>query len=96
MTGSLDDLHARLATQAVRRPFTEQEQTLATALEQIFATGEHDFQAVARRLNERNVARLSSNTADWTAELLASELEAINDSLDAAYAAAPAIAGYRK
>lgn len=95
MIGWLDDVHSRLATQAVRRAFTEQEQTLAAALEQIFATGEHDFQAVARLLNERNVSRPSGNTGEWTAEVLASELKAINESLDAAYAAAPAIAAYR-
>lgn len=95
MARSLDDLYARLATQAVRRPLTEEELALAAALEQIFATGEHDFQAVARLLNERNIARPSGVRAHWTAQALASELKAINDSLDAAYAAAPAIAEYR-
>lgn len=95
MTGLPDDVHTRLATQAVRRAFTAQEQSLAAALERIFTTGEHDFQAVARLLNERNIARPSGSTADWTAEALASELKAINHSLDVAYAEAPAIVGYR-
>jgi len=90
-----DDVHSRLATQGLRRPLTEAERALAEALERIFASGEHDFAAVARRLTEHGVAAPSGERGPWTAALLEAELRLVNQSLDAAYAAAPPIAAYR-
>jgi hypothetical protein len=90
-----DDVHLRLATQGLRRPLTEAERALAAALEQIFASGEHDFTAVARRLNEQTIAAPSGDRRPWTAALLEAELKIVNESLDAAYAEAMPIAAYR-
>lgn len=90
-----DEVHSRLATQGLRRPLTEAEQALADALEQIFASGEHDFAAVARRLNEHIIAAPSGDRGPWTVALLEAELKTINQSLDAAYAEATPIAAYR-
>ncbi len=90
-----DDLHSRLATQALRRSLTEAEQALAAALEEIFTAGEHDFDVVVRRLNERKVAAPSGAGGPWTTALLESELKTVNESLDSAYATAAPIAAYR-
>ena len=79
-------LHARLARQALARPLSETEQALARALESIFATGTHDFTAVAAALEAKHVAKPSGASAPWTTALLEQELKAINASLDAAYA----------
>jgi len=78
--------HADLANQSRGRPLTESEQALAVALERIFATGEHDFEGVARALQEQGVRRPSGATDSWTAATLEDELKTINASLDAAYA----------
>ncbi len=95
MTVADDDVHSRLATQGLRRPLTEAEQALADALEKIFASGEHDFTALARRLNEHSVAAPSGHNGPWTVALLESELKTINQSLDAAYAEATPLDAYR-
>jgi hypothetical protein len=92
---SNEDVHARLATQALRRPLSDTERALAEAMEMIFASGEHDVTAVVRLLNDRHVARPSGQAGAWSVEVLESELLTINRSLDEAYAAAPAIASYR-
>lgn len=75
-----------LARQSLQRPLTEDEQTLARALEKIFAAGEHDFSVVVRRLQEAGVRRPSGAAGAWTVAVLEAELAAINASLDAAYA----------
>jgi hypothetical protein len=79
-------LDPRLARQSLARPLTDAEQELARALEAIFASGTHDFAAVAAALQARNVARPSGTDAPWTPALLESELATINAALDAAYA----------
>ncbi len=88
------NLYERLATQALRRELTSSERALGQALEQIFASGVHDFAAVAARLSERKIDRPSGAQGPWSAETLLSELAAINASLDAAYATAPPIGAY--
>ena len=95
MTQPREDVHSRLATQGLRRPLSEAEQALAAALEQIFASGEHDFAAVARLPNERKIAAPSGNGGPWTPQILETELRDVNQSLDAAYVAAAPIAAYR-
>lgn len=89
------DVHRRLATQGLRRPLTPEEESLAAALEEIFASGEHDFARVVERLNERRIVRPSAVADPWTPASLTQELERINRALDEAYAAAPLIAPYR-
>jgi hypothetical protein len=79
-------LDPALARQSLARPLTAAEQAFATALEAVFAAGTHDFPAVATALQAQGIARPSGTAAPWTATLLASELAAINASLDAAYA----------
>jgi hypothetical protein len=77
---------ARLAHQSLGRPLTPAEQALAAALERIFATGTHEFDAVARALEADGVARPSGEAGAWTAAVLERELAGINAGLDAAYA----------
>jgi hypothetical protein len=75
----------KLGRQSQRRPLSDAEAKLATALEQIFASGRHDFAEVAARLQELKVQRPSGATGVWSAEALESELRLINASLDDAY-----------
>jgi hypothetical protein len=75
-----------LAHQSLSRAVTEPEAALARALEEVFATGTHAFAAVAALLQAKGVARPSGATGAWTEAVLASELAALNASLDAAYA----------
>lgn len=79
------DIHARLARQSLARPLTELEVILADVLEDIFASGISDFDAVASALTERGVTAPLSRDALWTAASLQSELASINRSLDQAY-----------
>jgi hypothetical protein len=79
-------LDPRLARQSLARDLSEPEMALARALEEIFATGTHDFAAVAHALSARGLARPSGSAEAWTEASLASELATINASLDAAYA----------
>jgi hypothetical protein len=79
-------LDPRLARQALGRPLTDAEQGLARALEAIFATGTHEFSAVAAALQASNIARPSGSSEPWTTALLESELKSINAALDTAYA----------
>jgi len=76
---------ARLATQSLGRPLDEQEKALARSMEALFATGQHDFEAVAQWLESQRVVRPSGQTGVWTVETLEWELARINTSLDAAY-----------
>ena len=82
-----DTTRPELANQCRGRPLDEREQALATALMEIYGTGEHDFAAVAQRLTERGVTAPRSGRTDWTCDLLAEELAATNAELDAAYEA---------
>ena len=81
-------LDTRLANQSLGRPLTAREQRLATALEEVFATGAHDFADVAAALQAKAVERPSGATGAWSEVVLASELSAINAALDEAYARA--------
>ncbi|MFC5584260.1 recombinase-like helix-turn-helix domain-containing protein [Nitratireductor kimnyeongensis] len=69
------------------RELDERENALADALMAIYATGEHDFSAVAQQLAEKGVIAPRSGRTDWSEELLNEELVATNRELDAAYEA---------
>lgn len=77
--------HESLGHQGLARPLDEKEKALAEAMMQIFASGEHDFAAVASLLNERKVSRPSGETGPWSPVVLEQELHRINTSLDEAY-----------
>lgn len=76
-----------LAHQCQGRPLTEVEVAFAEALMAIYATGTHDYPAVAAALADRALPAPMSGRTDWTEALLAEELTAINADLDAAYEA---------
>jgi len=80
-------LDPRLSRQSLARPLSNAETALAQALEEVFATGTHDFAAVAAALQAKGVMRPSGSHETWTEAALAEELRRINASLDAAYAA---------
>jgi len=82
----MSDLHSRLEHQSLGRPLTDAERALADALEKVFLTGEHDFEAVARALEADGLKRPSGGKGPWTVAVLEQELAQINASLDAAYA----------
>lgn len=73
------------ARQSLGRSLTEPEVALATALEQIFATGEHDLAQTASKLQQLGVARPSGSSGAWSLQVLEQELRSINQSLDDAY-----------
>jgi hypothetical protein len=81
------DAHKLLQNKSLGRPLSDDERTLAQALERAFRAGLHDFGDVARALEQERVKRPSSSAAPWTAQGLEEELKAINSSLDTAYAA---------
>ncbi|MEJ0051848.1 MAG: recombinase-like helix-turn-helix domain-containing protein [Methylovirgula sp.] len=88
MTSSaLQDVHARLAKQALARPLTPLEEALADTLEATFKTIGHDMDEAVRVLGAKSVARPSGSPGPWSLDVLESELAAINASLDAAYLA---------
>jgi Recombinase-like helix-turn-helix domain len=92
MTSSASqDVHVRLARQALARPLTPLEEALADTLEATFKTGCHDMGEVIRALAEKGIARPSGAAGAWSLDVLESELAAINASLDAAYLARGAI-----
>lgn len=76
-----------LANQGRGRPLTAEEDAFADALMAIYGEGITREAALAEALVARNVTRPSSGKPDWTEKTLASELQAINADLDAAYAA---------
>jgi hypothetical protein len=76
-----------LAHQSLGRAITPQEAALAEALSATFATGTHDFAAVAEALTRGGIVAPRSGRTDWSEGLLADELAAINADLDAAYEA---------
>jgi hypothetical protein len=75
----------KLEHQSLRRPLKAAEAKLAQELEEIFASGRHDFADVAASLGELRVPRPSGSTDPWSVEALESELRLINASLDDAY-----------
>ena len=75
----------KLGHQSLRRPLDASEAKLAQELEEIFASGRHDFADVAASLGELKVPRPSGSTDPWSVEALESELRLINASLDDAY-----------
>ena len=83
---AMDTSRPQLANQCAGRKLTDEESALADVLMEIYGTGEHDFSAVAKALTERGVLAPTSGRKDWDEALLASELGAINESLDQAYA----------
>jgi hypothetical protein len=78
--------HSLLSHQASGRELTATERELANAMLKAFTTGEHDFAAVARLLDEWKVPRPSGEPGAWTVQSLEQELHRINSSLDEAYA----------
>ncbi|HEY0146885.1 MAG TPA: recombinase-like helix-turn-helix domain-containing protein [Methylovirgula sp.] len=88
MTSSApQDVHARLAKQALARPLTPLEEALADTLEATFKTTGHDMDEAVRVLSAKGVARPSGGAGPWSLDVLQTELAAINASLDAAYLA---------
>jgi hypothetical protein len=82
-----NDLYALLQHQSLGRPLTDDEQALAAAIEKAFRSGVHDFNDIARALEQDGVKRPSGAVEQWTAQALEQELKTINASLDAAYTA---------
>jgi hypothetical protein len=82
---AFDTSRPALAHQSRGRPLTEAESAFAQALTAIFGEKIHDFAAVAAELGKRGVTAPVSGRTDWTLDLLAAELKAINADLDAAY-----------
>lgn len=74
-----------LAYQGRGRTLSQTEDNFAEALMAIYAEGVTGEAALAEALVTRNVIRPSSGKSDWTAETLATELNALNADLDAAY-----------
>ena len=74
-----------LAHQSLGRALSEAEDRLADALMAVYAEGAEGEDAVATALVDKGVLRPSSQKADWTAENLAAELQALNADLDTAY-----------
>lgn len=85
--GAAQDIYAALERQSLGRPLSDLELAFADALEDIYASGAHDFDVVARQLTERGVRAPKSREAVWSSALLGTELSAINASLDETYAA---------
>ena len=80
-----DRTQQTLAHQSLRRPLTSAESRLARALEEFFATGNHEFPAAVAALQRHQIPRPSGSMEPWTVAALESELKRINDSLDEAY-----------
>ncbi len=76
-----------LAHQSLGRPLTAQEETLAEALMEIYATGVSGPDAAAAALEEKGVPSPISGSTEWTAEGVARDLAALNANLDKAYEA---------
>lgn len=68
------------------RALSSLETNFAEALITIYATGEHDFDAVASALTSNGVIAPVSGKQNWDKSLLESELKQINEELDTAYA----------
>lgn len=75
-----------LRHQSRGRPMTDAEIALAADLEEIYARGVHDFEAVVAELNAKDTARPSGEAGAWSLAVFEAELKAINASHDAAHA----------
>jgi hypothetical protein len=82
----ITDDHSLLGHQALGRELTAKERELANAMLKAFGSGEHDFAAIARLLEQWRVPQPSGDPGPWTVEKLERELHQINTSLDQAYA----------
>nr|WP_319248536.1 recombinase-like helix-turn-helix domain-containing protein [uncultured Celeribacter sp.] len=80
-----DTSRPALAHQSRGRDLTEAETALAEAMMEVYGTGVTGAEALAAGLAEKGVKAPISGRTDWTADLIASELSAINADLDAAY-----------
>jgi hypothetical protein len=78
--------HAQLARQCGGRDLTDKEVAFSAALQAIYKDGVEDFAEVAARLTAAAVVAPASGSRQWTRDSLESELQTINQSLDAAYA----------
>jgi hypothetical protein len=85
MNDPLPSERDRLAHQSLHRPFSAAERRLADAMEQIFATGEHDFSAVVAALELQRVPRPSGASEPWSVAALEFELKRLNELMDEAY-----------
>ncbi len=74
-----------LDRQSRGRELTAPEQDFAEALEAVFAQQVHDMAAVAQALERAGVRAPIAGGTHWDVGRLASELAAINASLDAAF-----------
>lgn len=81
-----DTSRPALAHQSLGRPLSESEAALAAGLMAVMGEGEHDFAKIATQLKARGLAAPISGRTDWDEPLLAAELAALNNDLDAAYA----------
>ncbi len=80
------DLFSRLSRQALGRELSPCEVTFAQQLEGLFAASVHDPAAIAAALNQMNAKRPSGEEGPWDASVIMDELQALNASLDQAYA----------
>jgi len=80
------EARAKLAHQALGRPLGALEAALAQALEEIFASGQHDLAVAVSLLQQKGVKRPSGATGAWSLDVLKDELAQINAALDEAYA----------
>lgn len=80
-----DTSRPALAHQSRGRDLTETETALAEAMMEVYGSGVTDAAGLAAGLADKGVIAPISGRSDWTAELLAEELAAINADLDAAY-----------
>ena len=81
------EFRAALGRQALGRSLTAAENELASVLEAIFQSGEHDLSKVAALLEAKDVKRPSGAAGAWSLAVLEQELAGINAWLDEAYAA---------
>ncbi|MEM5476258.1 recombinase-like helix-turn-helix domain-containing protein [Pacificibacter sp. AS14] len=85
LQGAQDTSGPDLGRQSCGRAFTDTEMALADAMMAIYGTGVSDPAGLAAELTKKGINAPMSGRSDWTADLLADELAAINADLDAAY-----------
>ena len=81
----LDFGRTDLPHQSRGRALTPEENALADALMEIYATGASGPDAIAAGLAARGVVSPRSGQSDWTAHSVTQDLAALNDDLDTAY-----------
>ncbi len=74
-----------LAHQSVGRAITAEEHALAEAMMEAYGAGALDLAQVATALTKKGVVAPVSGKTAWDADLLATELKAANETLDATY-----------